>query len=260
MSERSTYTPELPQKLEAEFSGFTPDQETHVRQGIEDIGMPTDNIKKFTSKKPRRGEEKLRGTYQPDNEELSLYEPPKEEPPVAQQDTLVHEISHSNTPFNPKNERLFGNREELEITRNHIIAVAKQSTLTRKYLNGYQAYLHQQLEAGKIDSARFVEETHAIMVELRFTNPKHLEEVEKAQLAAIKKMNRNNQGSAVMPVAIMTSDVEAQRGNLVGVDRTISRLIPKLKTKEDIDNHVARVRQNFLKRGPIFPNQIKKAA
>lgn len=181
MSERSAYAPEIPQKSRVEFIGFSPEQKQLVSRGVEDIGMPTDNIKKFRSKKPPKGEEKIRGSYQPDIEEVTLYEPPKEEPPVAQQDTLVHEISHSNSPFNPRNESVYGGQQEQARARIHVISIAKQSVATRTYLNGYQAYLHQQLERKEIDFGRFVEETHAIMVELRFTNPKHLAEVEKAQ-------------------------------------------------------------------------------
>ena len=52
MTERFRGIPESLQQQGAEFAGFTPEQKQLVRQGVYDIGMPTDNIKKFRSKKP----------------------------------------------------------------------------------------------------------------------------------------------------------------------------------------------------------------
>ncbi len=260
MPERLQTTAESPNPKGIEFFGFNPRQKSLVREGVEDIGMPTDNIRSFTSKKPKKGEENIRGVYDPEAQDVGLFEPPEGEPPIAQQKTLVHEISHSNSPFNPRNEGIYGGQREQAEARMHVISIAKQSITTRKYLNGYQAYLHQLLERKEIDFVRFVEETHAIMVELRFTNPNHLMEIEKAQFDEIRRINGRKPNAGIRPVAILTSDIDAKKGNLVGVDRTISRLIPKLKTRKDIDNHVASVRQKFLERGPIFSNQLRKAA
>ncbi len=261
MPERSAYAPELPQKLEAEFSGFTPDQQEAVEETIESTGFPTDNVNLVDYKEAKRGEEDILGTFELYYGKLSLYKSLEKLPLIAQGGTVAHEMAHSVSPLNDKNDRLFGGREQREAARDHVAAIAGQSIATRTYLNGYQAHLHRQLEADEIDESRFVEETFAIMVELRFTNPEHLKEVEKAQIAALKEINKGNkERPAIMPVALMTGG-EAQRGSVSGIDRTISNLIPALKTKEDIDAHVANFRRKLLERGkPMLPNQVTKAA
>lgn len=255
-------TPQSPNKLRAEFAGFSQNQEKTVREEIENIGLPLNNIKKVAYAPNQKGEENILGSFQPFSGELTLYKSLENLPLIAQQGTMIHEISHSASPLDPENTKLFKSRDEAKIARKNVIGVARQSVITRKYLNGYQAYLHKQLEAGEIDLGRFVEETHAIMMELRFTNPKHLKEVETAQHKALKKVNINNKdGLAFLPVALLTSEKEAERGNLQGADRTIANLIPNLKTKEDIDKHVSNLRQHLRERQkPILPNhQFQKA-
>ncbi|KKR51323.1 MAG: hypothetical protein UT84_C0001G0008 [Candidatus Curtissbacteria bacterium GW2011_GWA1_40_16] len=259
MPERLRQTPESPYELNAEFIGFTKDQEKRARQYIQDLGMPAQNIKRVVYREARRGEEDILGTWELYNGTLTFYKNLERFPPIAQLKTVAHEQSHSVSSLDPKNEKLYGGRQEQLIAARHIEAVANQSIITRKYLNGYQAHLHRQYERDEIDFTRFAEETQAIMMELRFTNPEHLEKIQKAQFVQIRKINSKHQGPAIMPVAIMTTEAQAQKG-LVGVDRTLSKLIPHLQTKADIDSHVAEVRRKFLERGPIFPNRISKAA
>ena len=242
MSERLIHTLERKYHPEISYTGFSSEQKQRVKNHIESIGFPTDNIQEVVYRQGKKGEENILGSFQPHDGTFTLFKSLDNLPPIAQHATIVHEFAHSLSPFDPKSEKFYGSNQTLKEAKEHAIAVAEQSKITHKYLNGYQAKLHEQLEAGEIDDLRFVEETRAIMMELRFTNPNHLKQVESAQIKAL---------SGGENVSIID-----------GVDRTISILIPKLQTKEDIDKHINSLKKKVINQGqPILPNQsFQKAA
>ena len=87
---------------------------------------------------------------------------------------------------------------------------------------------------GKIDQTRFQRETHAIMLELRYSNPKHLEQIEEAQRSKMQKQGRE----------------EEFVGIKARVDRTLlallSRTYPGINTPEKLDAHIQALRKDLL--------------
>jgi len=241
-------------KLEAEMVGFTPEQEERVQEHIESTGLPSDNIHRVVYRPARRGEENIIGSFQPYDGTLTIYKPIDKLSPVAQHSTIIHEQAHSSSPLDERNSRLYGSDKEMIAARQHAIAVSRQSIETGKYLNPYQKYLARQLEADQIDQSRFVEETHAILVELRFNNPEHLRQVEMAQIKRASKMGKDG-------VALMTNSNDAANGKVIGVDRTLTSLIDGLNTKEDIDRHANGLKTSLIQSGrPILPKELPLAA
>ena len=234
-------------KFEAPMIGFTPEQARRVKNHIESIDLPPDNIEEVVYRPNKRGEKGIVGSFEPFNGRLTVYKDLDKLPPIAQHGTIVHEMTHSVSPLDPCNEPFYGSNEEISFARNHAIAVAYQSLVTQKYINGYQAFLAKKLAVGEIDKERFVEETNAIMVEQRFTNLSHLEQVEKSQKNKLKELKRKGslEAANLRPVDVVA-----------GVEQEISSLIPKLKTKGAINRHVNNLKQGLIAQGrPILPNK-----
>lgn len=121
-------------------------------------------------------------------------------PEIAQHGVIAHELAHANSPTREENDRLYGSREKREKSLDFVKKVAEQTTKTRTFLNPYHKYLFRQLEKGSITFDRFVEETHAILIELKFTNPNHLQQVEEAQRN--KLISRYGEGSSEVKTAV----------------------------------------------------------
>lgn len=238
-------------KLEASFEGGTKQEQILVKEYIEDLGMPTNNIDTIILREAKRREEDLQGAYQPNIRALTLIKNTNV-PLEVKAATFPHEIGHSLSPLDPKNEFLYGSYDAIDTSRQHTIAVTTQSELTGIYLNGYHAWLHEQRREDNIDDRRLQEEVHGILVELRFSNPNHLVQVEQAQKQKILQRNERT-GEKIQPVNFVTSELDAKRGVVTGVDRTISSLIPDLKTKADIDNHVNALKAKYSGK-QILPN------
>src|SRR3990167_8977292 len=235
--------------LEAPFIGFTPEQTQRVRSHIENTGLPLNNIERVIYRPGRRGEENILGSFQPYDGTLTIYKSIDKLPPIAQHGTIVHELAHGSSPLDERNERLYGSSEAINTAREHAIAVSRQSLETDRYLNGYQAYLAKQLKSGQIDQSRFVEETHAILVELRFNNPERLSDVGTQQKKQATKMGKD-------AVDLITSNKDAASGYVSGVDRTLVSLIEGLNSKKDIDRHVNNLKGSIVKGGrPILPKK-----
>jgi hypothetical protein len=163
---------------------------------------------------------------------------------------MIHELSHASSPFDLKNEKLYGGKESIKQSRDFVLAVAQQTDITHKYLNGYHAYLHKQLLNGQIDKRRFVEETHAILVEQRFTNTAHLAQVEAAQHEKMKE-------KGIEPVHLISKQKYGKEVALSNLDANIMKLIPGMKNYDDLENHIRKVRESVAPAGKkpivIFP-------
>lgn len=225
-------------KHKIQFEGFVnPDHRKFVETRIQAIGLPTDNIRtlrfinadSYTDSKRRWF---VLGHYDYEKGEYALYKPWQEKlPEVAQLGTMVHELGHADSPLRKENTQLFGTEEKREEARKHAETIAQQTLETRVFLNPYHKKLAEMLKAGQIDKERFVEETNAIMIELRFTNVAHLRQVERSQHERAKIRGFE---------AISIVD---------GIDQTLitltSRNHPEIKTVKDLDRHIATVRTNF---------------
>lgn len=222
------------QNFTAEFSGFTDDQTRRVKTRMENFGLPLQNIEKVAYQPNDRGQEGLVGSYQPYTGEMVYYKSLEKLPAIAQDGVMLHETAHSSSPFEEKNIFLYGSVEAATKARAHTEAVAKQSLETNTYLNGYQAALAEKLKSQEIDERRFLEETFAILVELRFTNPKHLEQVQES-------LNKKTKDAV---------DINS------GIDQALISLMPEINSQEQLDEHINKLRQQVVKTNkPILPNE-----
>ncbi len=234
------------------FEGFTSEQEKKVNNQLRTIGLPLDNVTRIRYRPNQKGTENVLGSFKPYDGVFTLYKSLEKFPPVAQLGTMIHELTHASSPFDTKNENLYGGKESMKQSRNFVLAIAQQTDITRKYLNGYHAYLHEQLLKGQIDKRRFVEETHAILVEQRFVNPAHLGQVEAAQHKKMKE-------KGIEPVHLVSKQKYGKEVALSGLDANIMKLIPGMKNYDDLENHIKKVRESVAPAGKkpiiIFPQE-----
>lgn len=231
----------------ASFEGFTKAQEIWVRRQIETIGLPIRNINKISYKENTPRESTSLGSANLLTGEYRLYkllEDPKV-PEIAQLGTMVHEGLHWGDPnreIHPLGyENVYQSEEERSHAKRHAEQIARQTKQTGVYLNGYHKKLFEAFNEGKIDETRLKMETHAIMGELRFTNPKHLIQVQKAQKEKLEKSGRGNQF-----VQIMTQEGSDKA---VGIDRTLISLLQDkgIHNVNQLNMHIENVRNSFSK-------------
>ncbi|HEX6977174.1 MAG TPA: hypothetical protein VF185_02335 [Patescibacteria group bacterium] len=232
------------------FEGFVnPEHQKFVKEGLTSIGLPTDNIKTLRfinadSYVDAKRQWFILGHYNHQEGEYALYKLWGEKiPPIGQMGTMVHELGHANSPLYEENDALFGGKENREKAAEHAQAVAEQTLKTGVFLNPYHKQLSEMLAAGAIDGVRFVEETHAIMAELRFTNLAHLEQVEESQEKKLR-------AKGLKAISIVK-----------GIDQTLINLMsrnnPRIKTSHDLDNHIFGVKSVFFQ---DQPKSLPKAA
>jgi hypothetical protein len=197
-----------------EFEGFTPTEQKWVSQVIQLDGLPLTNINKVEFRENQRGEEDVLGQYHYPDSTLTLYKSLTREYLDAksreqvQAGTIVHEKAHSFDPYTEgkAGERIleiYGSEEERTAAAERVSQIADQTDKTHVFLNGYHRYNYQVLVDARMNfklnpteknkrnlevaGLIFKMETHAIMTELRFINPRHLEEVSEAQNAKLAK-------------------------------------------------------------------------
>lgn len=214
VSHQAPRVTEIPQSVEV--SGFG-EREAFVRRMVESVGLPLNNVSRITFREASAQDtvnSGVLGSVHMETGELSFYKRLEGLPEIAQLGVATHELAHENDPHNSKNVGLYGSEERMNKTAENVKNVAEQTKESRVYMNWYHKFLLEQLEKGQIDDARFLSETHAIMIELRYTNPKHLEEVLKSQ----------NEGTS--------SQIMAE------LDNTLLALMPHLRDKNELDNHI----------------------
>ncbi|MBN1263394.1 MAG: hypothetical protein JW991_03475 [Candidatus Pacebacteria bacterium] len=230
------------------FKGLSPEQAGWVKQAAERIGLPTDNVTSIVYRENLRGEESVLGQVHLLTGELTLFKALGKLPERAQISTLAHELAHENDPFLKENIKLYGSEEAWEQAQKHASAIAEQTKQTRVYLNGYHKMLHQMLMAGQISELIFARETHAILIEIRLSNPKHMIQVQEAQRDKLIRQNRQNKFITMM------EPEEAENGTpAVGVDRTLISLIAGVNNLAELNSHVAQIRNSFspTEKGPL---------
>jgi hypothetical protein len=183
-AERGRQSPrvtEIPQHVEV--SGFG-EREAFIRRVVESVGLPLDNVSRITFQEASAQDtvnSGVLGSVHMETGELSFYKRLEGLPEIAQLGVATHELAHENDPHKKENVKLYGSEENMQRTSDNVKKLADQTKESHVFMNWYHKFLYQQLEAGNIDDQRFLRETHAIMVELRYTNPKHLQEVLRSQ-------------------------------------------------------------------------------
>lgn len=214
---------EIPHTVEV--SGFG-EREAFIRRMVESVGLPLDNVSRITFQE-RSAQDTVNsgvlGSVHMETGELSFYKRLEGLPEIAQLGVATHELAHENDPHNVNNARLYGSEENMRATAENVKRLADQTIDTEVFMNWYHKFLFEKLESGQIDNDRFLRETHAIMIELRFTNPKHLKEVLRSQ------------------------DKETADEIFNNLDNTLLALMPHLKTTEELNKHIDNLHNSFKK-------------
>jgi len=219
------------------YLGFTQEQGRWVHSQLTGFGLPLDRLVgvRYTA-----NEEKTKNTLgmcTQNNEVgvIDLFKSLEKLPREAQCGTMAHELAHLNHPDQAVNLNAYGSQEKMDEVQNFVHSVADQTIATGKYLNGYQRVLVEQFNNGQIDRARLDHETFAILVELRFTNSAHLQQVDQAQ-----KMHGGK-------VRLMTGMFS---GKAEGIDVALMALTKK-NSVEELRQHLTKVKDGFRSGKPL---------
>ncbi|GEM_PF-3069958 len=177
------------------FEGTTPGQEVAIANDLNalDFAIAPKTIRKIIIEDDINSPDTL-GTWWHGKGEYTLKKALIKYPQSID-GTVTHEATHAASPIRAENIDLYrkAGRSENEINSvyNEIRSAAMQTLATKRYLNGYHAWLARELAEGRLTEERFIEETSAILMEERVTNPKHLEQVNDAQRIQYIKKNGN---------------------------------------------------------------------
>ena len=220
-------------KPEVAFEGFEnrSEKQRFVEELIARVGIDSRYLKSVAYRENPVGKENLLGTWQRSKGEMALFKSLEKLPAEAQEGTVVHELLHEVSPLDERTARLFGGESERQAAISRASLVARQTLDTGVYLNGYhKALVEAHLRnPNEVDFDRLVEETNAIMGELRFTNRAHLEQVSQAQ--RVRMIVRGIPG--------WVDVVEQAEQNLV-------KVIGGIKDQDGLDRHITGVR-NWIK-------------
>lgn len=192
--------------------------EEWVLTTIAAVGLPVENIASLHRRENTREKPNTLGSWWESKREFSLYKLLGDIPPIAQMGTIAHELGHVSSPEITENRKFYGSNEARLQALDHAIDISSQTIDTKVFLNGYHKHLFNQMQQNRISPEHYAEETHAIMIELRFSNPKHLAEVQNAQKEALRRAGREDEF-----VAIFSLDED----QAVGVDKTLLSLMPQ---------------------------------
>lgn len=242
--ERPITTPpritEIPPNVKVK--GFSNKEDTlFVRRAIESTGLPIDNIPEVRFIGVNTGSY---ASINPETGQLSFHLSFEKLPRIAQFRVVVHELAHESDPGKKENAKLYGSEENIQKTLENAKKVAGQAKETDIFIDNSHRGSFKKLEAGKITEEKFIEETHAALIEHRFAKPKYLQEV-------LERQNKE------------TSDEILNQ-----LDDTLLALIPHLKSKEELDTHVENLQTYFKaeseqyeidkKKKPFYERAIRK--
>lgn len=154
--------------------------------------------------------------------------------------TFIHESAHAGSPFiNPAIENALLSSEkriEFQELTKEMTQLAIQSIETQKFFNGYHRLLFDNFTAQKIDFAHFMEETSAILMEMRYTNPQHLVTV--GEQMYNHRLRTGTMDRFVNPIAVSNKQIYVMTPGLKHSDHnSIEAHIAKVKG--DLRHHIA---------------------
>lgn len=208
---------EIPHNVEV--SGFG-EREALIRRMVESVGLPLNNVSRITFREST-AQESILGSVHMGTGELSFYKRMEGLPEIAQLGVATHELAHENDPHKKENANLYGSEEKMNRTAENVKRLAEQTKESKVFMNWYHKFLFENLQKGEIDETRFLRETHAIMIELRYTNPKHLEEV------------------------LQSQNKETASQIIDELNNTLLALMPHLKDKTELDSHIGNLKKSY---------------
>ena len=209
------------------FVGFNYQQETSIRHVLANLGLPLDNIDQVqTARVGQHGSSPntiamygdqsttdYNGKFVSGHGTLYIF-------PIffscsrkEARSTLVHEVSHSLSPFKPRASRNYMRERDIQLLGEYVTRVLDQCLRSGLPLNipsqhayGMQIEIYHQViieqyQSGSYPYDRLLEETWAILVQFRFDNPDALRELEREQAAALK-------GGEYVPLTSSGSEAE----------------------------------------------------
>lgn len=218
---RMTPITELPESVPVVGFG---EREEFVRNLVNTIGLPLNNVTRVSHAVETDRQSLTLGSFHLRDGELTFYKRMENLPEVAQLGVAFHELAHANSPFLRKNSALYGTEQNRLAAVDNAITVAGQTLESHIYLNGYHKMLLKALENGDINQGRYLEETNAIMIQLRFTDPKHLREV-------LESQNTD------------TADAVIDQ-----LDETLLTLMPQFANKEALDRHIKSLKESYVEK------------
>lgn len=183
------------------FYGFTTydsrtREEENVRNLLANLGLPLTNITSVT-KSGNPAEVGASATsvaaYVSGSGSLILFNKFFNSDRGYARSALVHEVAHSLSPFQPKESRIYGSREDVMYLQEYVAEVLQQCIRAETpfdiphsyYTDTYHRSLIDNYKIGNIPLPTLLEETWAIFVQIRYANPAALREIEAQHAAAI---------------------------------------------------------------------------
>lgn len=233
-------------------------QREELKEQILAVGLPVDNFKKLSRRRNKGGRENTlaswgKGSW--NSGEFTVYELLDKQVPEKRLGTVVHENVHGASPFDRQNTFLYGSEEARAEAENAVRAVAVQSILTKKFLNGYHKWLYDQMKLQESGIAKtgitreiFDEETGSIAAELAMTNRAKLEQVEKAQHEKIDQLFDSGElltNKKVNLLSRVVSEGDLNFAQVSGVDNILINLVDGVENYGQLMEHIDGLKAQF---------------
>lgn len=208
---------------------------------VEVIGFSTENVKAIKNESnPDYLLKDIRRCvvrYDFSNNTLILDVPPE----VITLEAMAYGLAHANSPLIPANERFFGGRQNRQKANAHAFDIAYQSKETRVFLTPRHRFLFNTTEEN--NWGVFIEETHAIMMALRISDPQRLQKVEERQIKKMESMHRR-------PIGIFDGITQT------AIDLMVVNGLTHIVNSEELDDHIAKVKRQYFPASPGSLHQI----
>ena len=195
------------------------ENEASIRRLVESVGLPLDNVPEI--KLREFGANRSYSSIDKETGQMTFFGDFVDLPEISQLGLVAHDLARENSPFKSKNFELFGSEKNIQRAAENVKRVASQTKETRIFMDPQLEDFFERLEDGKIDENEFLEETNALMVELRYTNPEHLKNVLGKQNKKTSKKIFNE------------------------LDKTLLNLIPHIKSKGELERHIDNLHSSF---------------
>ena len=189
---------------EIRFEGGTPAEKRQVLDLCTATRLPLDNVRTIRiveDEKSKKADTETfdAATYEPRYKRLTIYRRMLNRNDLPE--TVIHELAHASSPFETGNDRLYGGHEQRLEMGKMIIKIAKSLLAADRALNTYHAKLTRKYKLNpfrhpiqSLPKEVLYEETWAILVELRFTDPsqltyiqRSLQELQEEKIISLKK-------------------------------------------------------------------------
>jgi hypothetical protein len=224
------------------IEGFeTQEQEEVAIRRMAAVGIPVDGVRILARKENETGRENVLASWEQRNGRVTEYHRLDKEHEEAKHGTYIHELVHQANPLRTENAFKFGSEEARAEAEQFVRAVAEQTILTDKPLNGYHAWLLDRYRARIITKELFIEESGTIVSEMAMTRRQELEDKQKAQHSAMMRLGRRNEVINLISQEKWDGSVKVD-----GADKMLINLISESKgTYNGLMDHIGSLKEEF---------------